>query len=87
MILFLYDLCHFQILSVTQDETCDLAHLTKTDAIDAIMYVCWNFLLLPYPLLFFVEYTWLEASFLSLFQWLSNRAFALLRVYEHLLEC
>ena len=53
MILFLYDLCHFQILSVTQDETCDLAHLTKTDAIDAIMYVCWNFLLLPYlPSLF-----------------------------------
>ncbi|KAG2548684.1 hypothetical protein PVAP13_9KG211085 [Panicum virgatum] len=26
-----------KILSITQDETCDLAHLTKTDAIDAII--------------------------------------------------
>jgi midasin len=33
------DLIHFQaLLPITHDETCDLAHLTKMDAIHTIMY-------------------------------------------------
>jgi hypothetical protein len=68
MILSLYDVLHFQSLfSVAHDDSCDLAHLTKMDAINTIMYAQ---MFISYGVFLFMATAWsmLYCSF-SVYCW------------------